>query len=98
MRVRDLHDQVSSPARLAPSVDEDAWRALVDLLVQTVREEERAKSLAILDGLVISALALPTAEAVARLIEGVAARKYRGGHRRELAAIAAQRTLEQQRP
>ncbi len=29
MRVRDFRDQVSSPARLATYVDEDAWSVLV---------------------------------------------------------------------
>ena len=62
--------------RAAPWTDEAAWCALVDALVATVREEERAKALAVLDGLVISALALPTPDAVSRLIAGVAAREY----------------------
>lgn len=76
MRSRDLHAEVSSPARAAPYADEDAWCALVDALVSAVREEERATTLALLDRLVIAARALHTSDAVARLIAGIAARDY----------------------
>ena len=76
MRVRDLSDAVTSPTRLAPYADEDAWRSLVDALVLAVREEERARALGVLNRFEIAARALPTPDAVARLIAGVAARDY----------------------
>ena len=76
MRARKLHDQVTSPARAVPYADEAAWCALVDALVSAVRDEERAKALAVLDRLAVAARALPTAEAVARLITGIATRDY----------------------
>ena len=76
MRARELHYQVTSPARAVPYADEDAWCALVDALVSAVREEERAKTLAVFERLVIAARALPTSEAVARLIAGIATRDY----------------------
>lgn len=76
MRARELHDLVTSPARAVPYADEDAWCVLVDALVAAVRDEERAKVLTVLDRLEIAARALPTSEAVARLIAGIATRDY----------------------
>lgn len=76
MRARELHDLVTSPARAVPYADEDAWCTLVDALVAAVRTEERAKALLMLDRLEIAARALPSSEAVARLIAGIATRDY----------------------
>jgi hypothetical protein len=76
MRVRELHEAVASPTRSAPLADEDAWCSLVDALVPAVREQERKNTLGVLNRLVIAARALPTCEAVARLIAGVATRDY----------------------
>lgn len=76
MRVRELRDAVMSPTRPVPYTDEDAWCLLVDALVAAVREEERATTLATLNRLEVAARALPTPEAVARLIAGIAARDY----------------------
>jgi hypothetical protein len=76
MRASELLAEVTSPGRAVPYADEEAWCALVDALVSAVREQERATALATLNRLVISARALLTSEAVARLIEGIAARDY----------------------
>ena len=76
MRVRELHEQVISPTRPLPYADEDAWSSLVDSLILAVREEERAATLGVLNRLEIAARALPTSDAVARLVAGIAKRDY----------------------
>lgn len=91
MRARELHDQVTSPARAAPYADEDAWCTLVDALVAAVRDEERVKARAGLDRLVIAARALPSSEAVARLIAGIATRDY--GTSEEASALSQRAEL-----
>ena len=77
MRVHELLEQVVAPSRPAAWVDENAWAALVASLIAAVREEERTRALDLLDRLALSAAALKTPDAVARLIAGVATREYR---------------------
>ena len=76
MRVRELHDQIISPTRPLPYADEEAWCSLIDALILAVREEERATTLGMLKRLAIGARALPTPDAVARLVTGIAKRDY----------------------
>ncbi|MGE3412110.1 MAG: hypothetical protein AB7L91_07780 [Dehalococcoidia bacterium] len=76
MRAQELRELVTSPTRLVPFQDEVAWGELVDRLIASVREDERARSAATLAGLATSVLAVSSVEAASRLIAGVAARDY----------------------
>ena len=76
MRVQEVREQVTSPARPAPFQDEVAWGELVDGLIAAVREEERLRTVATLEQLATSAIALSSVGSVSSLIGGIMARDY----------------------
>jgi hypothetical protein len=76
VRPQELRELVTSPARPLPLQDEVAWGELVDRLIASVREDERARTAATLTGVATSVLAVSSVQAASRLIAGVAARDY----------------------
>lgn len=76
MRSQELRELVTSPIRPVPFQDEVAWGELVDRLIASVREDERARTAAMLARLATSALAVSSVEAASKLIAGIAARDY----------------------